>query len=632
MPQTFARVTSAFSGEARPRDRFMLTAGCGVLGIVGYALMNAGHSRAAAAAITLAYLLGGLRTTVEAVRSLREGMPDINFLMIFAAVVSAALGYWDEGALLLFLFSLSDALERYAIERTRGGIRALMGLRPATAHVLRGEIETTIAIERVNVGDRLRVRPGERFPVDGAIDDGQTTVDESVLTGESAAVAKSIGHTVFAGTINLDGSIIVRMTRPAAESAIARIVALVESAQENKAAAQRVIERWQTPYVLTVLGVCALTIAGYAIAGVGVAHAIQIGMILLVAASPCAVVLASPVAVLAAVTRGARIGVLFKGGAHLERLSNIDTLALDKTGTLTLGKPRVTQVRATSGTEAELLLVAASVEAHSEHPLAKAVVAEAATRGVQPVEVRDFVNRPGYGVVGVINGRRCVAGRAALFDELGIALPAELRSFAKDKDGQTYLLVWREGGPMGVITLADEIRPGAAEALRRIHAMGVRRVVMLTGDHEGPARRVAAALGIDEVRASLLPEDKLRHVRELAEHGGVAMVGDGVNDAPALAAATVGVAMGHGGSDVALETADVVLMRDDLNRLADAVEIARRSRATIQQSLTFAFAVIAVLVLLTLTGVLTLPLAVVGHEGSTVLVVLNGLRLLRSNS
>jgi len=336
--------------------------------------------------------------------------------------------------------------------------------------------------------------------------------------------------------------------------------------------------------------------------------------------------------VLAAVTRGARLGVLFKGGAHLETLAVVDTLALDKTGTLTMGKPRVSRVTPLEGgKEDELLALAAGLEAHSEHPLAKAVVAAARERGLTLPVVSEFQNRAGYGVSGSAEGRVCAAGRAGLFEQLGIALEPALRGLSESTEGATGLIVYREGGPAGVITLVDTVRPGAAEALKRLHAAGIRNVVMLTGDRKAPAQRVATELGIDRVMAELNPEQKLEEIRRLAAQGhGVAMVGDGVNDAPALAAASVGIAMGRGGSDVAMETADVVLMRDDLNRLADAVVLARQTRATIRGGLIFAFSVIGMLILLTFAGVLTLPLAVVGHEGSTVLVVLNGLRLLRS--
>ena len=627
------RLLAAFTGEATPADRFATTAVCAIAALAGWLAMRADLAPLGAAFVVVAYLAGGVRTLGEAIGAISRGLPDINFLMIFAAVVSAALGFWDEGALLLFLFSLSDALERYAVERTRSGIRSLMNLRPPTACIVRDGVEQVVGIEMLRVGDVTRVRPGERFAIDGEIVDGFGSIDESIVTGESVAVEKRIGDSVFAGTINATGSLLVRMTRPESESTLSRIVRMVEDAQENKARAQRTIERWQTPYVLGVLAISTLTILlGWIVAG-DLTHAIKTGMILLVAASPCAVVLASPVAVLAAVTRGARLGVLFKGGAHLETLAAVNALALDKTGTLTFGKPRVSGVMPLPGSsEADVLALAAGLESHSEHPLAKAVVAEAAARGVKPVAVESFQNCAGFGVTAFANGHVCIAGRAALFQQLGLKLPDALRELSESTEGATGLIVWRDGGPAGVITLVDTVRPDAREALSRLHQAGVRNVVMLTGDRSAPARRVAAELGIDRVMAELNPEQKLDEIRRLASEGhGVAMVGDGVNDAPALAAASVGIAMGRGGSDVAMETADVVLMRDDLKRLADAVVLARQTRATIRGSLTFAFSVIAVLIVLTFAGVLTLPLAVVGHEGSTVLVVLNGLRLLRSS-
>jgi Cd2+/Zn2+-exporting ATPase len=625
-------VWSLFEPEASPLQRFVATGVCVAFALLALLLRQA--EPLAWVCVAASLLFGGLRTALGALRSLASGRPDIDVLMILAAVVSTALGHWDDGVILLVLFSLSDALERYAIVRTRRSIESLMDLRPATACVVRGGEEILVPVERVQVGEPVRVRPGERIPIDGEVVEGRGAVDESVVTGESLPVDKGPGAAIFAGTINLHGSLLVRATRPAADSTIARIVRLVEQAQERKPRTQRLIERWQTPYVLGVLGACGLTIAGGILVTGELAAAVYAGMVLLVAASPCAVVLASPVAILATVTRGARHGILFKGGAHIERLAQVRVAAFDKTGTVTLGRPVLAQIEPLDGTAAEVVLSrAASLERFSEHPLGLAVVKEARARGLPIREPAAFASLPGLGVAGVIDGVWVGVGRRELFEQQGRALPARLARWAEPDDGETHIFMWSEDGVGGVLTLRDQVRAEAAEAIALLRRLGLQRVVMLTGDRAGPAGRVAGQLGFCEYHANLRPKEKLHQIAKLAAAaGGVVMVGDGVNDAPALAAATVGVAMGAAGTDVALETADVVLLRDDLRGLAEAVHLARHCARVIRQSLGLAFGTIVLLVAGTLGGWLTLPVAVIGHEGSTVLVMLNGLRLLWQGS
>lgn len=636
-PHPLSALARAIDPSAGYAPRFWCAGLCAGFGLAAYGVEFATSTSAAVPLIVAAYVVGGARTTMQGVAALRELRPDINFLMILAAVVSSVLGHWDEGALLLFLFSLSDALERYAIERTRRGVRALMDLRPETARVVRGGQEVVTPIERIRVDEIVRIRPGERIPIDGVVLEGASAVDEAVVTGESMPVDKQPGNGVFAGTFNTNGSLLVRVSCPPTESTIARIVQLVEEAQERKANAQRMIEAWEAPYVWTVLGICALTILIKWLAVADLGAAIYTGMVLLVAASPCAVVLASPVAVLATVTHAARHGVLYKGGAHIEALSRITTVAFDKTGTLTRGKPVVTAIVAGDGaSEDDVLRIAAAAESHSEHPLAKAIVARAAERRLALPPAADFAREPGVGISARIGSRWVRAGRLALFEKYGVEVPGPLRARLGEIGDQTAIVVMEEGGASGIVALSDELRPEARPALVALRRLGIERFVVLTGDHPGPAAAVARELQIVEVYAGLLPEQKVAELHRLAkENGGVLMVGDGVNDAPALAAATVGIAMGAAGSDVALETADVVLMPNDLNGLPKAIHLARRCRAIIHQSLAFAFGMMAVLVTLTLLGLpafgmsLPLPLAVLGHEGSTVLVVLNGLRLLR---
>lgn len=621
-----------FGGDATPAQRFTASGLCAGFLLAAYIAKWSGAGTLFYPLIVLSYLSGGLRATLAAVAAARQCRPEINLLMVLAAVVSAVLQSWDEGAILLLLFSLSDALECYAMERTRRSVRALMDLRPETARVIRDEREFTVPLGELRVGDIIHVRPGERLPIDGVVVSGQSAVDESIVTGESLPVEKQAGSPIFAGTINTNGALRVEMKRPASDSTIARIVRLVEEAQSSRIGAQRIIEKWQSPYVIGVLCAAAAAILVGLLAGVAPFEAVRRGMILLVAASPCAVVLASPVAVLATVTRGARLGVLFKGGAHVERLAAVSAFALDKTGTITRGRPELVAVEPLNGSAPdEILAVAAALEHSSEHPLAVAITRAADARQLAVPELTGFENDPGFGVLGRIDGRLAAAGTARLFERRQLAAPPELLAAALGDDGQTSVAVWRDDGLAGVLKLRDEPRPDARPALAALRELGVERFVMLTGDHAGAASRVAKELGIAEYRADLRPEDKLAEIQRLAkEPSGVAMVGDGVNDAPALAAASVGIAMGAKGTDVALETADVVLMRDDLRLLPEAVRLARLCRDTIRRSLLFAFGVIGVLVTLSLLGWLSLPAAVVGHEGSTVLVVLNGLRILRT--
>lgn len=611
------------------RLAFGLAIGCGVFGLAGYLAQHGGLATVEVSLALLAYLLGGLRTLYDAAVALRRGVLEINFLMILAAVVSAILGHWADGALLLFLFSFSHALEHYAVERTRRGISALMELRPTTARRIRDGAEEIVPIEQLSPGQEIRVRPGERLPIDGDIVEGEAALDESIVTGESLPVDKGPGAPVFAGTINTNGSLRVRMSRPAGESTIARIVRMVESAQDNKIAAQRVIESWQSPYVGSVLAMSvAAVFLAWAASG-DLIDAVKRAMVLLVAASPCAVVLASPVAVLAAVTRAARFGILFKGGAHLGRLAAVEVIAFDKTGTITHGKPRVDQIETLGGlAENDLLALAAAIEAHSEHPLAAAIVAEARGRGLVWPELSEFENHAGLGVAGRVQGEWLAVGKRRLFDKINLPIPPELARLAAAPHLGSTVIVCDQRGRSGLITLADTVRPDSAAAIAALRRMDIRTMHILTGDRREIAEAIGREVGVLSVFAELAPGEKLERVHRIAEKTSIAMVGDGVNDAPALAAATVGVAMGAAGSDVALETADVVLMRDRLTDLVTALTLARRCRQTIRTSLCFAFAVIALLIVLTFSASLPLPLAVVGHEGSTVIVILNGLRLL----
>lgn len=577
-----------------------------------------------------AYLSGGFYGVLDGSLALWEGRLDVNLLMLLSALGAAGIGHAEEGATLLFLFSLSNALQSMALERTRRAIRRLLDLRPAMARRLREGQEEWIPVEQVRVGDRLLIRPGERIPADGVVRAGVSAVDESLLTGESMPVPKGPGAPVFAGTLNGHGALEVEVTQPAADTMLARIIQLVETAQAQRARTQRAIDRFERGYAWVVMAGAALTLLIALGLGQPFERAFYRSMTLLVVASPCALVISTPAAFLSAIAAGARRGLLFKGGGALEDLARVRVVAMDKTGTLTENRVEVRAVRSLNGSSPEAVLaLAAAVEARSEHPIARAILEEARARGVVPPEIREVEARPGLGVVGRQDGRSIWVGAPRLFQEEGIPVPEAVAAAveAARAAGHTVLLVY-DGAWQGIVEVADRVRPEAREAVQALRRMGV-QVVMLTGDHAAVARAVAQAVGIDQVEAGLLPQEKLGRIRGLArDRGPVAMVGDGINDAPALAAAAVGIAMGRMGSDVAIETADVVLLQEDLRRVAEAIALARAAMRVVWQNVAFAAGVIVLLVALTFGVGLPLPLAVVGHEGSTLLVVLNGLRLL----
>ncbi|HET7265802.1 MAG TPA: heavy metal translocating P-type ATPase [bacterium] len=576
-----------------------------------------------------AYLAGGTSSAVTAWTALCRGRVDVNVLMLAAAAGAAWLGAWAEGSVLLFLFSLSNAMEFYAMGRTRRAIRALMALRPATALVRRGGDVSVVPADTLRVGDIVIVRPAERLPADGIVASGESSVDQSPITGESMPVDVGPGSTVFAGTINQRGGLEVRVAKDPEDTTLARIIALVEEAQSAQVPAQRMIDRFGQIYAVVIIA--GSTLAYGVMLGLGVASgtALYRAITLLVVASPCAIVISTPAAILSAIANAARQGILFKGGAFLEALARVDTVVFDKTGTLTTGRPAVTDVLVLEGDEAALLARAAGLEQRSEHALADAVVAACQERGIGVPAAESFESVTGRGVRGRVNGALVRVGSAAFMREEELEIPEAVRIDAErlHRDGKTLLYV-ADGRVAGIIAVADVPRVQAASALRSLRALGVRRLAMLTGDHPQAARAVADRLGITEVRAELLPDQKAAAVRALERGGRVAVVGDGVNDAPALAAADVGIAMGAAGTDAALETADVILMGDDLGRLPYAIGLSRRTRRVVAQNLALAAVVIAGLITLTLGFGLHLALGVVGHEGSTVIVVLNGLRLL----
>lgn len=579
-----------------------------------------------------AYLTGGWYAAQQGIRTLLQGDVDVDLLMILAAIGAAFLDYWHEGAVLLLLFSASNTLQHFALERARRAIAALVELRPHQATRLEPDgSEVTVPIEDLVPGDRVIVLPGERVPADGVIAEGRSTLDESSLTGESMPVGKGPGDPVFAGTINHHGALTVTVTKDASDSLLARIVAMVEQAQEEKAQSQERIERFEQIYARVVIG---LTIAAATIPrlwGADPDATMYRALTLMVVASPCAVAIAAPATFLSAMSTAARRGVLFKGGKYIERLADVQVVAFDKTGTLTEGRPQVTaMVTAPGVTDGELLAVAAALEARSEHPLAAAVLRHAQEQNVTYPEADDVTAVPSRGVVGTVAGRPAFVGDHVLARQRLDRLPPEVMAQAEElkERGHTLAFVGTDTGLLGVIGFGDRLRPDAYTAVAQLRELGIRHTALLTGDHGGVARVVAKELDIDEWHADMLPEEKAQVINRLSAKGPVAMVGDGVNDAPALATASVGVAMGGAGTDVALETADVVLMTDEISLFPFALDVSRRARRTLYQGLGLAVGVIAVLVVLTLFDLITLSVGVIGHEGSTLLVVANGLRML----
>jgi Cd2+/Zn2+-exporting ATPase len=623
-------------GDAPPLRSLVTTLLCAGFGLAG---CWAGQGAGRLALYDLSYLAGGTAPTLVAVGELLHFRLSVDLLMVLAAAGAAALGDWGEGAVLLFLFSLSNTLEAYAMYRTTRSIDALIRLRAREACLIRDGCETQVGVDELQVGDTIRVRPGERFPVDGAVMEGTSWANESTLTGESVPVSKATGHLVYAGTINGNGSVLVRMTRAVADTTLERIVRLVRDAQAAKTGPQRLVESWLGPYVAGVFAASAFVFVGsWFLHRQGFADSLYHALVMLVVASPCAVVVGAPAVLLSAIARAARHGVLFKGGAHLEMLGRVDVIAFDKTGTITPGKPVVTAAWVAGDLgEDRLLSLAAAVERRSEHHLGGAVIAAATRLAAPRLETSEFEAHAGQGAHARVDGLWVGIGREALFESHGKALPAGVCAAAQRvrEAGETALIVVADdvSGPAGgVIAVSDRPRPDAATALAALKRSGVAEILILTGDHERIARTVAERVGADRVRAGLMPDEKVVELQRLMNAGHlVAMVGDGVNDAPALATAHVGVAMGAAGTDVALEVADVVLIRDDLGALAFAVWLSRLARRRVHQNLVFACGVIGVLVLSSFFG-LPLWMGVLGHEGSTLLVVLNGLRLLWERS
>ncbi|MBX3052668.1 MAG: cadmium-translocating P-type ATPase [Caldilineaceae bacterium] len=609
------------------------------------------------AAALVAFVAGGITGTRAAIVDAMQWELNIDFLMITAALGAAFIGEWEEGALLLFLFTLSGALEGFALDRTRKAIEGLIELRPETAWLRQGDELVETAVDDLQVGAVVVVKPGERLPVDGVVVRGTSTCDQSPITGESVPVYKEPGSDVFSASINGSGALDVRVTKLASESTLSKIIQLVQEAQEDAAPTQRLIDRFSQPYTLTVIGATLLAILiPWLFGSEPFSDTLYRAMTLLVVASPCALIISTPASILSAIAAAARGGVLFKGGAYLEKTAHIDVLAFDKTGTLTYGRPELTDVRPLNDySKEDVIRIAAGAESLSEHSIALAILNKARKMGLEIDEPTEFRSIAGHGIQAIYQRgeqREIIyIGNDRLFMSESMDLSPAIRMIGRSlqEQGKTAMLVVRQSTVddtlgadrdwevVGYLAVADTLRGNAAASLAALRAMGISKMAMLTGDNRSVAEAIGKQVGIadEDIYAELLPEQKVEVLRRLAEESKVAMVGDGVNDAPALATASVGIAMGAAGTDVALETADIVLMSDDLSKIPFVIGLSRRAEGIVRQNLIFSLGVMLTLILLTIVAPLIvpgfrlpLPLGVVGHEGSTLIVVMNGLRML----
>lgn len=583
----------------------------------------------------VAFVIGGYAQGKEGITDTIENKElNVELLMVIAAIGSASIGYWTEGAILIFIFSLAGALETYTLDKSNQEISSLMELQPEEARIIQDGIEKMIPVSKLNVGDLIYVRASERIPADGKIIHGSTSVDESAITGESIPVTKDLDAEVFAGTVALNGSITIEITKQAEDTIFQKIIEMVQSAQDEKSPTQLFIEKFEGTYVKTVLiTVVIMMFLPYLLFGWSLTESIYRAMILLVVASPCALVASIMPATLSAISKSARNGVLFKGGVHLESLSQMKAMAFDKTGTLTNGTPTVTDVHVHPDyDEAFIHEIAGAIESESTHPLAEAIRSYSLNylnKDKFDVKIEQVTAESGRGVIGMVNGESWHIGKENFSD----TIDPDAQFYGKlakklANEGKTVVFVTHQEKVVAIYALKDTIRKEAKEAIKAIKQRGI-YTILLTGDNELTAKAVAKEVGIDDYVSECLPEKKVTYMKQLREkYGSVAMIGDGINDAPALATADVGIAMGEG-TDVALETADVVLMKNDLSKIRDSIQTSGKMNRVVKQNIVFSLAVIAVLIVSNFFQAIDLPLGVIGHEGSTILVILNGLRLLK---
>lgn len=636
---------------------------CGILVFLGWLALHLNWVGLALLILPAAYVIGGYESTREGLTTLfEEKQLDVDLLMIVAALGAASLGLWRQeyylivdGAVLILIFAFSGALEGYAMQRTERNIRSLMAVTPDTARVLLPGTEQMIPVEKLQVGDEVLVKPGELIPTDAIVVEGYSALNEASITGESLPVEKTVGDEVFAGTINGNGALRLRVHQPPESSLIQRVIQLVKQAQTEAPPSQLFIERFERGYaqVIVIAGILLATLPPVLL-NWDWETTIYRALIFLVVASPCALMASIMPTLLSGIANGARQGILFKTGAQLEMMGRVKAIAFDKTGTLTTGNLQVVQIiPATGQTENRVLQIGAALEAYSEHPIGQAIAQAAQLSKLELPPVANVKAEIGQGISGEVGGQLVLVGKAAFVEKQKIPVGAGLEDSLAGKqiasqqnlpsstlhthaqqleaEGNTVIWVAYAGELLGIIAIADTIRPSAATTIKRLKQLGIEQIVMLTGDNQRTADSVAQQLGVDQVYAELLPEDKVSVIRRLQrQYQTVAMVGDGINDAPALAQSSVGIAMGVAGSDVALETADIVLMADRLEKLEQAIRLGRRSQSIVKQNITFALSFIVLLLIANFAGNITMPLGVIGHEGSTVLVTLSGLRLLRN--
>lgn len=558
---------------------------------------------------------------------------DMNFLMMIAVIGASALGSFEEAATVVFLFSFGNALQSYTLDKTRNSIRSLMKLTPDEALVRRGATEITLPVKEIVIGDTIIVRPGERIAMDGKVSTGYSTVNQAPITGESIPVEKRPGDEIYAGTVNERGSLEVKVTKLARDNTISRIIHMVEEAQGQRALSQQFVEKFAKYYTPAVIFLAALVAAVPPLAlGQPFEKWFYEAMAMLLVACPCALIISTPVSIVSAIGSAAKNGILIKGGMYLEEVGALSVVAFDKTGTLTEGKPTVTDIIPTDGIpDKEFLSIASAIESRSEHPLAEAIVKSAKEHGAEISSISAFEAIPGKGAKATIQGKTYQIGNSRLFTEQAIDVKRiEDKISRLQNEGKTVMMLGDEERILGLIAVADVLRENSGQAINKLKKAGIKKVIMLTGDNESTAHAIATKAGVDDFRADLLPEDKVDAIKKLlVKHGKVAMVGDGVNDAPAMTVSTVGIAMGAAGTDTALETADIALMTDDLTKLADAIKLSRKTLGIIKQNIALALIIKGLILLMVVPGWLTLWLAVAGDMGSSLLVTLNGMRLLR---
>ncbi|MFP3916523.1 heavy metal translocating P-type ATPase [Lysinibacillus telephonicus] len=605
----------------------------GLLILLAWRLESSGLNTAAIISYLSAFIIGGYAKAKEGIlETIQNKTLNVELLMVLAAIGSAIIGYWTEGAVLIFIFALSGALETYAMNKNKREITALMNLQPEEAWLVRGAFEPIkVAVSSLIVGDHLLIKPGERIPADGQILKGTSTIDESAISGESMPVTKQAGDDVYAGTVNLNGTLTINMTKPNSETLFQKIITLVQSAQSEKSPSQQFIEKFEGIYVkFVLLAVALMLFLPHYVLGWDWTTTFYRAMVLLVVASPCALVASIMPATLAAISNGAKNGVLFKGGLHLEHLSVLKLLAVDKTGTLTVGTPVVTDIIVREDLDkTNTIATLASIESQSNHPLAQAILKYSKDHNINTIQGIDIEDVPGWGLKAKFDGHSYIVGKP---DFVGRKEAQSFASGAAEKlaeEGKTVIFMRDDLGIAALVAMKDTVREEAKQAIKLLKELGI-HVSMLTGDNEKTAKAIAKEADVNEYISECLPETKVNYIKDyLANYKYAGMVGDGINDAPALATATVGIAMG-GGTDVALETADVVLMKNDLSKIAYAVRLSRKMQRIVKQNIIFSIAVIALLVCSNFLQLVDLPFGVIGHEGSTILVILNGLRMLNS--